>query len=124
MTQQNEYNGNHAFNPIRDTTGVFHRLQELHENRLDSIPHQSNTVTAIGGSPPSQTIIQEENMVNIRLLNIDQVCAALNMGRVKVYELINRKRLKSIKIGSRRLVSTRALNDFINQLEEGYVAPR
>ena len=59
-----------------------------------------------------------ENMLNIRLLNINQVCEALNMSRVKVYELINRKRLKSIKIGSRRLVSTRALSDFINRLED------
>ena len=63
-------------------------------------------------------------MLNLRLLNIDQVCEALNMGRVKVYELINRKRLKSVTIGKRRLVSIRALNDFVNHLEEGYVPPR
>ena len=84
---------------------------------LDSMPHRSNTVRALAGLPLS-TQKMEENMTTVRLLNIDQVCAALNMGRVKVYELINRKHLKSIKIGARRLVSVRALNDFIDRLEE------
>jgi len=56
-------------------------------------------------------------MPNTQLLNIDQVCAALNIGRVKVYELINRKRLKSVKIGARRLVSVRSLQEFIIALE-------
>ena len=84
---------------------------------LDSMPHRSNTVRALAGLPLS-TQKTEENMTTVRLLNIDQVCAALNMGRVKVYELINRKHLKSIKIGARRLVSTRALNEFIERLEE------
>jgi len=103
---------------------VIHRGDLSARNGLDSVPHRSDTVTAIRGiSLPSQGI-QGENMLDIRLLNINQVCAALNMGRVKVYELINRKRLKSVKIGTRRLVSTRALNDFINRLEEDDVAPR
>ena len=48
----------------------------------------------------------------------------MNMSRVKVYELINRKRLKSVKIDSRRLVSVRALEDFINRYEEDNAATR
>jgi len=84
---------------------------------LDSISQQRNTVRAMRNLHRS-TQKTEENMGMVRLLNIDQVCAALNMGRVKVYELINRKRLKSVKIGARRLVSTRSLNEFIERLEE------
>jgi len=87
---------------------------------LDSAGHRSNNVRAFKALASSPQAEQGEIMQNIRLLNIDQVCAALNMGRVKVYELINRKRLKSVKIGARRLVSARALSDFIKQLEEDY----
>jgi len=100
--------------------GVIHSYEKSSQNGLDSVPYRSNTVVAMGDSPPSRTTVQEEYMMNIRLLNIDQVCEALNMCRVKVYELINRKRLKSVKIGARRLVSARALNDFINQLEDSH----
>ena len=114
MTQKNitttndRFGGNNKENPEFSTGSKI---------GLDSMPHRSNTVRALRGSPLS-TQKTEEDMATIRLLNIDQVCAALNMGRVKVYELINRKHLKSIKIGARRLVSVRALNDFIERLEE------
>lgn len=62
--------------------------------------------------------------MNIRLLSIEQVCKTLGLGRVKVYELINQKQLKTVTIGARRLVSNRALHDFINQLEEGHGTQR
>jgi len=110
MTQQYQDHSNRDFNEKQQfSTGS--------KIGLDSMPHRSNTVRALAGLPPS-TQKMEENMTTVRLLNIDQVCAALNMGRVKVYELINRKHLKSIKIGARRLVSVRALNEFIERLEE------
>jgi len=56
---------------------------------------------------------------NTKLLKVEQVCEMLDISRVKVYELINRKRLKSFKLDGCRRVTARALNDFINQLEEG-----
>jgi len=91
---------------------------------LDAKEHWRDTVSEQGPrSLPAQELTRKEDMPNLQLLNIDQVCAVLNIGRVNVYDLINRKRLKSIKLGARRLVSTRALNDFINQLEEGHDTP-
>jgi excisionase family DNA binding protein len=62
-----------------------------------------------------------DDMDAIRLLSIDQVCELLDMGRVKVYELIKRKQLKSVKIGARRLVRTTALLEFIERLEDSSV---
>ena len=97
---------------------VNHKLSTDSKNRLDSVPHQSNTVRALAESPPqTQGLTGKGNMINIRLLNIDQVCQALNMGRCKVYELIHTNRLRTIKHGSRRLVSVRALHDCVNSLE-------
>lgn len=57
--------------------------------------------------------------MDARLLNIDQVCRYLNLGRWKVYELIHEQKLKTVKIGARRLVSARALAEFIEALERG-----
>ena len=95
------------------------------EKALDAKSHWRHTVRASGAGPlAARELTRKDDMTNIQLLNIDQVCATLNMGRVKVYELINRGRIKSIKIGARRLVSVRALHNFIDQLEEGYGAPR
>ena len=94
-------------------------ILEKDTSTLDANSHWRHTVRATGvGSLLSQNLKREENMSDIQLLNIDQVCEILNIGRVKAYELINRKKLKSIKIDARRLVSVRALNEFIVQLEE------
>jgi len=88
-------------------------LSTAPQKGLDSMHHLSNTVPAISGAPISQTITQEE----LQLMNIDQVCDALNMGRWKVYDLISSKKLSTVKIGTRRLVRVSALRDFIQQLE-------
>ena len=41
----------------------------------------------------------------------------LGVGRTKVFELIEAKKLRSVKIGSRRLVSDEAIADLIADLE-------
>ena len=53
-----------------------------------------------------------------KLLSIEQVCRQLGIGQFSVYKLINQRRLKSVKIGARRLVSYNALQKFIADLEE------
>jgi excisionase family DNA binding protein len=55
---------------------------------------------------------------NNKLLSIDQVCEHLNLGRWSVYRLINQNRLKSVKIGKRRLVSASAVRAFVEKLEQ------
>ena len=56
---------------------------------------------------------------NKKLLSIEQVCEQLNLSRWSVYRLIQQNRLKTVKIGKRRLVSVSAICAFIENLERG-----
>jgi excisionase family DNA binding protein len=48
-----------------------------------------------------------------RCLRVDDAARVLNVGRSTVYDLIRSGRLRSIKIGRRRLVPREALDAFI-----------
>ncbi|MET0025671.1 MAG: helix-turn-helix domain-containing protein [Sedimenticola sp.] len=50
-------------------------------------------------------------------LSIPEVMDAMGVCRQTVYNEINAGRLKSFKIGKRRLVSPRALDDWVGRLE-------
>ena len=54
---------------------------------------------------------------HLQLLSIQDVCRRLNVGYWMVYKLISERKLKSITIGKRRLITVQALQDFINQSE-------
>jgi excisionase family DNA binding protein len=54
----------------------------------------------------------------LQLLSIKEVCQRLGVGHWAVYQQINRRALKTVKIGKRRLVSTRAVEEFINNQEQ------
>jgi len=54
---------------------------------------------------------------HLKLLNITQACEHLNLGRWSVYRLINQNRLKTVKVGKRRLVTRNAIRAFIETLE-------
>lgn len=49
-----------------------------------------------------------------RLLDVDEAAAALGLGRSKVYEVIGRGDLKSVKVGRRRLIPAASIATFIN----------
>jgi len=53
----------------------------------------------------------------VRLLSVKEVCKRLGIGHWAVYQQINKRTLKTVKIGKRRLVSTKALNEFVEFLE-------
>ena len=55
---------------------------------------------------------------DMRLISIPEACKQLGIGSWSVYQLINRQALKTVKIGKRRLVSIRALNEFIELSEQ------
>lgn len=48
-----------------------------------------------------------------RLLDINSTAAMLSLGRTAVYGELQAGRLRSLKVGRRRLVSTAAIADFI-----------
>jgi excisionase family DNA binding protein len=54
---------------------------------------------------------------DLRLYNISNACKLLNIGHDSIYKQIRRRNLKTVKIGRRRLVSNRAINEFINSME-------
>ena len=49
---------------------------------------------------------------------IKDVCNIASIGRTKIYELIKTGELKTIKIGSRTLVTQSALDNWIKRLEK------
>ena len=55
---------------------------------------------------------------DIRLLSIPEACERLGIGHWMAYRLIHQGSLKTVKIGKRRLVSTRAVDRFIDSMEQ------
>jgi excisionase family DNA binding protein len=55
--------------------------------------------------------------VEKRLLNVKEVAQAMDLSERTVGKLIRQGLLKSVLVGDRRLVSTRALDEFIAHLE-------
>ena len=51
-----------------------------------------------------------------RLLSIKQAMFELGIGRTGMYELIQGKKLKTVKIGRRRFVAVEAIEEFIASL--------
>jgi excisionase family DNA binding protein len=65
----------------------------------------------------------EKNSLNIKdepmqLLSISEVCQGLGIGHWAVYQQINNRALKTVKIGKRRLVSVEFLQNFIKSMEQ------
>jgi excisionase family DNA binding protein len=56
------------------------------------------------------------------LLTIPQVATMLGLGRTKVYDLIEREGLPSIKLGTARRVPVKALHAWLDQREDRNIA--
>lgn len=52
------------------------------------------------------------------LLNIPEACETLNIGKSTLSELVRRRDLVAVKIGSRTLFRPKDINQFINNLQE------
>lgn len=46
-------------------------------------------------------------------ISIDEASKSIGLGRSTIYDLINSGKLKSLKIGSRRIISIESLNEFL-----------
>lgn len=51
------------------------------------------------------------------MFSVLEVCAQLGISKWTLYDQMNKGKLAYVKIGSRRLIPKRAIEDFINQLE-------
>lgn len=54
-----------------------------------------------------------------RLLNINDGCEAIGLGRSTLYRLIRTGQIETVKVGSRRLIPTEAIDQFIDSLKAG-----
>ena len=48
-----------------------------------------------------------------RLLSVDEAAAALGIGRSRLYDELTAQRVRSVKVGRRRLVPSGAIADYI-----------
>jgi excisionase family DNA binding protein len=61
---------------------------------------------------------KENHMENdLQLLSMTEARTRLGISSWAIYQQINKRALKTVKIGGRRLVSVRALNEFIESKE-------
>lgn len=51
------------------------------------------------------------------MLSVTEACGQLGIGRSTLYLLIRKKRITSMKIGRRRLISVKAIERFIEKFE-------
>jgi len=54
---------------------------------------------------------------DMNLLNLEEAAKFLRIGRCSLYQLINANKLRTVKIGGRRLVSVNALKEYVGGLE-------
>jgi excisionase family DNA binding protein len=56
------------------------------------------------------------------LLTVDEAAEALGLSRWKLYALLRSGRLRSVKLDGSRRIAASALAEFVESLDEGYVA--
>ena len=61
---------------------------------------------------------QKSKKADVCLLSVKEACKRLGIGHWAVYQQIHKHNLKSVKIGKRRLISTRAIEEFIVNQEQ------
>jgi excisionase family DNA binding protein len=69
-------------------------------------------------SAKESTIGENIDMNDLRLLTILETCDVLRISRTFAYQLIREKRLRTVKIGVRRLVKPSAVRELISEFEE------
>jgi excisionase family DNA binding protein len=52
------------------------------------------------------------------LYEVDEAARALRLSRTRIYELIRSKRLRTVKLGRRRLIPVTALTEYVASLPE------
>ena len=62
--------------------------------------------------------MEQKNNIDMRLISMKEACRRLGIGSWAMYQQIQYRNLKTVKIGKRRLVSIRSLNEFIDSMEQ------
>ena len=56
-------------------------------------------------------------MTELKLLSIQEACTRLSLSRSTVYTLIKKGELKTVNIGTRRLINSMEIDRYIQDLE-------
>ena len=78
----------------------------------DITPRSTTLRDALAGGKPS-------TRPSSAMLTVDEACEYLRISKWTLYRLIQTGKLKTIKIGSRRLIRTVSLQEFVDRLEAG-----
>ena len=53
-----------------------------------------------------------------KLLDINEACEALRISRWSMYQLINQRSIKTVRVRGRHLIAPQDLDDFVDRLRE------
>lgn len=88
------------------------------EQYLFSLSEPSDGTDLQAVVQPNVWMLSSEEIPPI-LFTTAEVARLLGIGKCRVYDLIRERALRSVKVGSSRRVSARALRDYVEQLEMG-----
>lgn len=66
----------------------------------------------------SDEIRHNEDIMNMKLLNMNEVCALLGVSKTTLYKLIHNRKIKAKGIESRTVFLMSDIREYINSLEE------
>jgi len=104
----------HKHNNISPGSSILPRKGGLAAEMLGRYVYDNQA--ALFGKENMEQNITKTN--DTRLISIPEACKWLGIGHWAVYQQINKRALKTVKIGKRRLVSIRALNEFVASMEQ------
>jgi excisionase family DNA binding protein len=78
---------------------------------------RDNQEVQVAATPTDTQIHENNRAVMRRLLDMEDVAYALNIGRSTAFAVVQSGELRSVKIKNRRLVTVEALEEFLQALE-------
>jgi excisionase family DNA binding protein len=87
-------------------------MQDQHLFNLNDPPEDEDLVTV----RPNVWLLSSEDVPPI-LFSPEDLMRLLGLGRARVFELLRRQEIRSIKVGRMRKVSARALSEYVSGLE-------
>ena len=89
-------------------------MQDQHLFNLSAPPDDVDGVVTVR---PNVWLLSSEDVPPI-LFSPEDLMRLLGLGRARVFELLRRQEIRSVKVGRMRKVSARALCDYVSRLEE------
>jgi excisionase family DNA binding protein len=89
----------------------------MQEQQLFNLSAPPDEVDGVVTVRPNVWLLSSEDIPPI-LFSPDDLMRLLGLGRARVFELLRRQEIRSVKVGRMRKVSARALCDYVSRLEE------